>query len=202
MTSRLRFLATRSPRLALASTIAGVLVATAATPAVAHTGGPTYGFTDGALHPLGGPDHFLAMMAVGIVAAVLAAPIAIPSMFLVAMTAGGAAGLAGLTLPAVELLVVGSVIALGVAIVVAVGRGRIAWLIPLMVIAGLAHGNAHGAEAPDAANPALYVIGFLIATAALHATGVLSGAALRRWTPARIAVGAGVAAAGVVLLVG
>ena len=207
MTRIVRVMTARSHRarvrgLGLASVAAIVAVGATATPAVAHVGGPTHGFADGALHPIGGPDHLLAMVAVGIVAAILASPLLVPGVFLVAMTAGGALGLAGVSLPAVELLIVGSVIALGAAIVSALGEQPLAWLVPLLVVAGLAHGNAHGAEAPAAADPARYVLGFLVATAALHAAGVIGGTVARRWAPARVTVGAAVAAGGAVLLVG
>ena len=52
------------PSLALALLIAG--------PASAHSGaGTVFSFQAGLLHPLGGPDHLLAMFAVGLLAAQL-----------------------------------------------------------------------------------------------------------------------------------
>ncbi|HEX5587973.1 MAG TPA: HupE/UreJ family protein [Acidimicrobiia bacterium] len=175
----------------------------------AHLGGPSHGLADGLLHPLLGPDHLLAMVAVGIVASVTAArterPIArmgawaAPLAFLAGMTAGGALGLGGWAFPAVELAIVVSVVALGVAVAGAMGDAAI-WM-PLLALAGLAHGNAHGAEAPVAANPALYVAGFLAATVALHLGGVAIGSALRRRPLLRVTVGMGVAGAGMLLLV-
>ena len=67
---------------------------------------------------------------------------------------------------------------------------------------GLAHGHAHGAEAPTTAHPALYVVGFVIVTIGLHLAGALGGIAVRRHTTARHALGAGLAAAGAALLAG
>jgi urease accessory protein len=176
---------------------------------LAHVGGPTHGLVDGLVHPLLGPDHLLAMIAVGIVAGVATSQArgpfarggswAAPVAFLAGMTAGGALALGGWSLPAVELLIVLSVVALGLAVAGAIGNATI-WL-PVLVLAGLAHGNAHGAEAPSAANPALYVIGFLAATVALHLGGVVGGTALRERPLLRVTVGTSVATAGLLFLV-
>ena len=52
---------------------------------------------------------------------------------------------------------------------------------PLIAVAiavgsiGFFHGHAHGTEMPTFAIPAYYFCGFLMATAALHALGILSG---------------------------
>jgi len=186
-----------------------------ATPAGAHVGGPTHGFADGWLHPLLGPDHLLAMVAVGIVAAVSADATrarsgrawsgaatfwAAPLAFIAGMAVGGAVGLAGITFPAIEVAIVISVIALGLAVAGAVGSAY-AWTLPLLLLAGLAHGNAHGAEAPAAASPILYVAGFLVATVGLHLCGLAGGAFIRQRPWLRVGVGATVASAGVLLLV-
>jgi hypothetical protein len=44
-------------------------------------------------------------------------------------------------------------------------------------------------------------VGFLVVTAALHATGVLGGTVVRRWAPARVKLATAVAVGGAVLLV-
>ena len=98
----------------------------------AHLGGPTHGLVDGLLHPLLGPDHLLAMIGVGIVAAVTASRTpgasprlrmwAAPLAFLAGMTVGGALGLAGWSVPGVELAIALSVVALGVAVAGAIGN--------------------------------------------------------------------------------
>jgi urease accessory protein len=174
----------------------------------AHIGNPAHGLVHGLLHPLLGPDHLLAMIAVGIVAGVTtshargpfarAGVWAAPLAFLGGMAVGGALGLGGWSLPAVELVIVLSVVALGIAVAGAIGNATI-WL-PLLVLAGLAHGNAHGAEAPTAANPTLYAVGFLAATVALHLCGVMGGTALRSRPLLRVTIGTSVAAAGLLLL--
>lgn len=183
-------------------------VVLSASPAGAHVGGPVHGLADGALHPLTGVDHLLAIVAVGCVAVLgtntgsaFRRPWLVVAAFLGGMVAGGALGLAGRTFPGVETAIVLSVIGLGVAVALA-PRADAAWLLALVAAAGVAHGSAHGAEAPTAANPVLYVVGFVAVTAALHAVGAFGGLAVRRVPTARVAAGAGVAAAGALLLAG
>ena len=77
-----------------------LLFLTVAGPAVAHPGHVESGF----LHPLTGPDHFLAMVGAGMWAAFLASrkPAAafwVPAAFMLMMAFGAAAGFAGIKLP-------------------------------------------------------------------------------------------------------
>lgn len=181
--------------------------ALAASPAGAHVGGHLHGLADGALHPLTGIDHLLAMVAVGCIAALGPAaagtsvrrPWAVVAAFLIGMLAGGALGLAGVAFPGVEIAIVVSVVGLGLAVALA-PRADAVGLLALVAAAGLVHGNAHGAEAPAAANPVLYVLGFVAITAALHAAGAFGGVVVRRVPTARVLAGAGVATVGVLLL--
>ncbi|MCU1372135.1 MAG: hupE [Ilumatobacteraceae bacterium] len=196
----------RVPRLLAA--ILGALGGTVlvAAPASAHVGHGATGFGTGFLHPLTGPDHLLAMAAVGIVAATWRSDRTLwlaPAAFLLGMVGGGVAGLVGVPLPGAELLIVASVILLGIAIAAAVTDGAdSAWVLPILAAAGLAHGHAHGAEAPGAAHPALYIGGFVLATAFVHLAGVGVGTVVRNRQLARVTVGAATATAGVLLLVG
>ena len=152
---------------------ASAALALTTAPAVAHGFGGA-----GWMHPLTGPDHMLAMLAVGAWSAQLGgrALWLVPSAFVVAMAAGGAAALAGLVLPATEVAIVASVILLGLAI-----ASARPYAVPVAAFAtmvfGLAHGSAHGAEIPASQNVAIYVAGFLATTAGLHVIG-LAGAAL------------------------
>ena len=72
--------------------------------ALAHPGHGT-GFLAGLDHPYSGMDHMLAMVAVGLWAAVIGgrAIWALPLAFVSAMLAGGALGMAGVALPGVSL---------------------------------------------------------------------------------------------------
>ena len=64
----------------------------------------------------------------------------------------------------------------------------------------LFHGHAHGAEMPALANPLLYGLGFVAATATLHAAGVAAGlVGGRAGLPVARLAGAAVAAFGVAL---
>ena len=81
---------------------AAALLALAANAAQAHTGiGSTAGFGHGFAHPLGGIDHVLAMVAVGLFAAQLGgrALWLVPLSFVAMMVVGGAVGMAGIGLP-------------------------------------------------------------------------------------------------------
>ncbi len=89
-----------------------VVLATVAGPALAHTGHETSGFAAGLAHPVFGTDHLLAMVAVGLWAA-LAAPKLVwvaPAGFLLGMLIGGLTGYAGFAVQGLEALIVGSVV--------------------------------------------------------------------------------------------
>jgi urease accessory protein len=160
------------------------LVATIALPTIAsahpgHDG--TSGFIHGFLHPLGGLDHILAMVAVGLFAARLGgrALWLVPASFVITMAAAGIAGMAGLALPYVEagialsILVLGAVIALETTMPVAAAMGLVAFF-------AVFHGHAHGAEMPETMSGLAYGAGFVAATAALHALGIGLGLAIGR----------------------
>lgn len=194
----------RSILLASAAATGAVLVAAA--PATAHPGHGSSGLGEGLLHPVTGPDHLLAMVAVGVVAALASrrgTTWKVPGAFLAGMVVAGVAGIAGLAIPGVELLIVASVVLLGLTIVGAVETGgrRFGLLLGALALAGAVHGNAHGLEVPASAHPAAYVAGFVAATAVLHALGVGVGTVIRDHRTMRMGVGAAAVAAGVLLLV-
>ncbi len=169
--------------------------------ASAHTGDHTTvtGFAGGLTHPLSGLDHLLAMLAIGLWAAQQGgrALWAIPAAFVGAMAVGGGLALAGLSLLHVETGIAASVLVLGLLIAT-----RRQWAAPVgMAIAAtfaVFHGYAHGLEMPQAASPALYALGFVLATACLHGTGIAGSLVGRR---AVQLAGAGIAATGLALIV-
>ena len=150
------------------------------TSAVAHVGaGDTSGFVHGFLHPFGGIDHVLVMLSVGLLAALLGgrALWLVPLAFISAMTIAGVMGAAGLRTPYVEVGIALSVVFLGLAIAL----GLSVSVFTAMALVGafaLFHGYAHGAEMPDGNSGHVYVIGFVCATAILHALGVGLGLAI------------------------
>lgn len=191
----------------LTSTVifAGILASLSGT-AFAHTGvDHAAGLVHGFMHPVGGMDHVLAMVAIGLFAAVIGSRALwlVPTAFVSFMLVGGALGMAGVTVPFVEAGIALSVVVLGVAV-------ALRWKAPLAVAMALAaifavfHGFAHGAEMPVDASGAAYAAGFLAATALLHATGVALGLSLARLVDSRAlrVGGAVIAAAGAGLLAG
>ncbi len=189
---------TLTPTLILAALLA-------AEPALAHTGHGTSGFAAGLSHPVFGLDHLLAMVAVGLWAA-LSAPgrfwIA-PAGFLAGMLGGGLAGFAGFEPPAMEAMITGSVVLFG-ALALAAARMPAPAAFALAALFGAAHGAAHGAELPEGLNAVGYAAGFMIATAALHAAGVAVALAARRAELGRVAQAGGgaVALGGALLMLG
>ncbi len=162
----------------IAQFIAAVAVA-APSALWAHEGGHVSGFLMGLAHPVGGADHLLAMVSVGIWAAMLAgrALWAMPLGFVVAMLMGGAAAYAGLPLPGVEPMILASVVFMGCAAALVL-RFPPFWATVIASIFGLFHGHAHGAEA-GGGDFAAYALGFGLATAALHLAGVALGLSLK-----------------------
>jgi urease accessory protein len=150
--------------------------------------GAVGGFVTGVLHPLTGLDHIVAMVAVGLWGAFLGAPEMwlLPIVFPVIMAFGGALAILGLPLPAVEVGIACSGIVLG-AMVATAARPQ-TWVAAVIVGAfAIFHGFAHGRELPNAANALTYAVGFVLATGALHLSGIAFGL-LTRWRLGRLAV--------------
>ena len=152
-----------------------------ASPVAAHTGLGTRSGIEGFLHPLGGIDHLLAMVVVGVLAASATSRSvawSTPLAFVAGMVGGAGLGLAGVSVPGVEVAIAISVIALGVLLGGIVGEFGL-WLPSVVAVFGAANGYAHGAELPSGAVPVLYIAGFVAATAALHVVGAGVGRGIR-----------------------
>jgi urease accessory protein len=169
------------------------------TPALAHTGEGTGGFLAGLSHPVFGPDHVVAMVAVGLWGAFLGSPAIwlLSIVFPLVMALGGVLGIIGVPLPLVETGIATSAVVLG--LMVALAARPPLWVAAVLVGAfAILHGYAHGRELPDGANAVAFSAGFVIATGLLHLTGISFGL-LARWPAGRLAVrGAG----GAIALVG
>jgi urease accessory protein len=164
------------------------------TPAFAHSeNGVAIDFWGGFTHPIFGPDHVIAMVAVGLWGAFLGAPAiwVLPVVFPLVMAVGGALGVAGVPLPGVETGIAASAIMLGG--MVALAATPPLWVAAVLVGAfAIFHGHAHGAELPVGADAVAFAMGFVIATGMLHLAGIAFGG-LSHWPAGRIAVrGAGV----------
>jgi len=176
-----------------------LMVCAGAASAHSDAAGMAGGFMSGFFHPLLGWDHVIAMVAVGLWGAFLGMPALwlLPVVFPLVMTVGGALGVMGVPLPAVETGIALSAVALG-AVVAAALRPPL-WVAAVLVgVFAIFHGHAHGTELPDAADPVAYSLGFVMATGLLHLAGIALGL-VTRW-PAGItavrAVGAGIAVGG------
>ena len=170
-----------------AATLAIALLA--AGPALAHTVGNTFtGFIAGFLHPPSGLDHLLAMVSVGIWGAQLGTPAIwlLPIAFPMIMAVGGALGVIGVPLPEGELLVALSVIVLGL-LIATTCRLPISAALAIVGVFAIAHGHAHGAELPLAADALAFTVGFVLATGLLHLAGIGIGL-LARWPSGILAI--------------
>lgn len=186
--------------------LALILVPTAA---FAHTGvGDTAGFLHGFEHPVGGLDHVLAMVAVGVFAYVLGgrALWLVPLAFVGMMAVGFLLGIGNVPVPFVELGIALSSVVIGAA--AAWGR-PMPVAIAMALVGGFAlfHGHAHGAEMPTDASGLMYALGFMLATALLHLAGIAAALGIARIVgrygrPVAQAAGALFALGGVGILAG
>jgi urease accessory protein len=159
--------------------IGAALFALAPAVAAAHPGHDGTDLVHGFLHPLGGVDHIIAMVAVGLLAARLGgrALWLVPASFVIAMAAAGVAGMAGIALPyaetgiAISVVVLGVVAVFGLAMPIAAAMGLVAFF-------AVFHGYAHGVEMPETASGLAYGAGFVAATALLHGIGIGLGLAI------------------------
>lgn len=153
--------------------LALIFTAAAASPAFAHLNPAEHGsFAAGFSHPLFGADHILAMVGVGLWAALLGgrAVWLVPSAFVVTMMIGFVLALANVGLPFVEPVIAASVVVLGLLALVAL-QVPVQIGMALVGFFALFHGYAHGGELGEA-GAAPFMLGFALATALLHAVGV------------------------------
>ena len=120
-TGRRRTMTSAIPRVCAAA-VGFVPIAASAHVAVGGSNGFVHGFS----HPLGGIDHVLAMVAVGLFAARLGgrALWLLPSMFVCMMALAGIAGMHGVRLPFAEIAIGLSVVVFGVAVALQLNCGR------------------------------------------------------------------------------
>lgn len=156
-------------RLALAP-----LLIAAASPALAHPGHVEgASFLAGLAHPLTGIDHLLAMVMVGLWAAI-AFPRhwwVCPAAFVAFMVAGFGLGASGAALPFAEMLILASLVVLGLAILFDL-RPPLMIATPMVALFAIGHGFAHGGEMPAGGAAGPFVAGFILSTALLHAAGI------------------------------
>ena len=162
------------------------------------------GMLSGLGHPVIGLDHFAVVVAVGCIAAMHSAGTALVIAFIVSMMAGVALHVIGANVPAAEILVALSVIALGVLML---GRRQMSAASALVLFApvGLVHGYALGESIYGAEQTPLYayllglaVIQSAIALVAMTVARSVAGPS-KDLSPLRL-VGAGIAGIGLAVL--
>lgn len=144
---------------------------------LAHEGGDVVGgFLSGLKHPVLGPDHVVAMVAVGLWGVQLGRPAnwMLPVAFPLVMALGGAFGARGLPLPGVEFGIALSAMVLGVMVALA-ARPPLGVAAAMVALFAVFHGHAHGTELPGAASPLAYGAGFVTSTGLLHLSGIALG---------------------------
>lgn len=162
--------------------IALSILAAATMPAFAHLDPSEHGsFAAGFSHPLFGLDHILAMVAVGLWAAMQGgrAVWIVPAAFVSTMAVGFAAAIAGVPLPFVEPVILASVIFIGIAVALALPVPT-AGVAAMVGFFAFFHGHAHGGELGEA-GAWQFALGFVIATAVLHLVGIGAGLSLSRF---------------------
>ncbi len=147
-------------------------------PAFAHSDVASLqgGFMSGFMHPISGLDHVVAMVAVGLWGAFLGKPAiwVLPVVFPLVMAFGGALGIVGVPIPYIETGIALSGVVLGLVVLFAIKPPM--WIAAIIVGAfAIFHGHAHGTELPNAANPLVYSMGFVIGTGLLHLAGIAIG---------------------------
>jgi len=187
-----------------------VVAVLAAEPALAHhlMGGRTpatfmEGLLSGFGHPVIGIDHFAAVVAVGCLAAAHRAGAAMAVSFVVAMMCGVAIHLQAVTVPADEILVAVSVIALG-AILLRRGELPLVGALALFIIIGLIHGYALGESIYGAERTPLYayLLGLAVIQSAVALAAMGVARALLRVDAVKLRlIGAGIAGIGLAVLV-
>jgi urease accessory protein len=186
---------------------AAMAIAGAPASALAHQAAslPLGSFLGGLTHPVLGPDHFLAMVSVGLLSAQIGgrALWTVPATFVGVMALGGALGLADARLSGIEIGIALSVLVLGTALA-ADRRLPVALAMTAVGLFAVFHGYAHGAEMPTVAEPMRYAAGFLTGTAALHVLGLVIGDISQHYARGRVLLrlaGGAIAGIGALFLV-
>ncbi|HVZ54842.1 MAG TPA: HupE/UreJ family protein, partial [Pseudolabrys sp.] len=130
----------------------------------------------------------------------------VPLTFVGVMAAASLVGMAGIAVPFVEIGIGLSVVVFGLVVAFQLNLPTVAAM-ALVGFFAIFHGHAHGIEMPESASGLAYGLGFVCATALLHAAGIGLGLSVGRLgdASARCAVQAGggaMALAGVAILAG
>lgn len=144
--------------------------------ALAHPGHGLHGVADGFLHPFTGWDHCIAMLAVGLWAAMgeKRSQWLVLGGFMVGMLGGGWLGMHFSEPQHIETAVQASALVAALLVVLAV-RMPVAIQLTITAMFAVFHGIAHGAELPQQVGAMTYGLGFMLATSLLLSLGWLIG---------------------------
>lgn len=147
--------------------------------AFAHPGHGAQGFVEGFMHPFTGWDHCIAMLAIGLWAAMMRGRnhMIVGGGFLAGMLFGGVLGMQMQVPDVLETMIAASTMTAALVVVLAL---RIPLIMQLLLSTSVAilHGLAHGAELPQQSAAWSYGCGFMLATCILLASGWLAGRAI------------------------
>lgn len=162
-------------------TLATAMLTIGVAPAFAHLDPGEHGsFVAGVSHPLFGSDHILAMVAVGLWAALLGgrALWLVPAAFVGTMAIGFVSAVGDTPLPFVEPIILASVVVIGLLAAMALSVPTVIGM-ALVGFFALFHGHAHGGELGEA-SAFSFAAGFVLSTALLHTVGIGMGLGLGR----------------------
>ncbi len=127
------------------------------------------GLLAGMTHPVIGLDHLLAALAVGFLSAHMGgrAFLLLPMTFISCLVVGMLAGMGFFGKPAIEALVLSSVLVFG-GMMISPKQLPLSASVLVIGFFGLFHGHAHGSELPEQAVRHLYILGFLTTSGLLH----------------------------------
>jgi urease accessory protein len=201
-------------RASLWSLLALAVALVPASPALAHhpMGGrapSTFaeGLLSGVAHPVIGPDHLLAIVAVAVLSLGFARGGALAALFVVSTIAGTGIHLLRVGIPAVEVLIAASVVVLGVLLVARrrVDGGALGAYAAMALGVGILHGYAYGESIVGAETSPLaaYLLGFTLVQLAIVALVRRSAGYVRGRLGSRALVASGglVALAGAALVI-
>ncbi len=142
-------------------------------------------FLSGLWHPLGGVDHVLPMMGLGVWATLVLTRKRLiwPLVFTLVMFLAFWARFMGVVVPYIETGILASVIVIGLLVAFALKLPVVAGALILGIFA-VFHGAAHANEA-SASNLLIYAAGFSVSTFALGLAGIGLGA-LNEWNSGRM----------------
>lgn len=162
--------------------LSALILLTTSSVAFAHPGHNVSGLAAGLMHPFSGLDHLLAMVAVGLWAAQSSRSNQgggrkvwlLPATFMTMLAVGAGVAMQWQSLPLVEAGIATSVLALGLLIALSLQLPTML-SVAITALFGLLHGYAHGLELHQSTAPYAYALGFMVATATLHLTGITAG---------------------------